>query len=141
MPPGDLHQGRVGLVLLGQPVVLQLDEEIAAAEDVLQPAGQRLGLAPVVGQQGLEHHPAQAAGGGDEAVVVPLEQLPVEAGLVVIALEVGRRGQLEQVPVALGGLGQQRQVVVELLAPVDVAAGVVDPAPAHRALVRDSAAM
>jgi hypothetical protein len=108
---------RVGLVLLGEAVVLQLDEEVVLAEDVLEPGGQGLGLRPVVGQQGLEHHAAQAAGGGDQALVVALEQLPVEPGLVVVALEVGGRGQLQQVAVALDRLGQQGQVVVELLPP------------------------
>ena len=65
--PGDLDQGRVGLVLLGEAVVLELDEEVVLAEDVLEPAGQRLGLDLVVGQQRLEHHAAEAAGGGDRA--------------------------------------------------------------------------
>ena len=134
-PPGDLDQGRVGLVLLGQSVVLQLDEEVPLAEDVLEAGGQRLGFDPVVGQQGLEDHPAQAAGGGDEAGGVALEQLPVETGLVVVALEVGGRRQLEQVPVAGRRLGQQGEVVVELLAPGHVTPGVVDLAPSHRALV------
>ena len=117
------------------PVVLQLDEEVVPPEDVLQPGRPPLGLGHVAGQQGLEHHAAQAAGGGDQPVVVALEQLPVDPGLVVVALEVGGRGQLHEVAVALDGLGQQGQVVVELLPALGVAAGVVDPAPAHRALV------
>ena len=132
---GDLNQLRVRPVLVGDPVVLQLDEEVVAPEDVLEPSGPPLGLRLVAGQQRLEDHPAQAAGSCDQAAVVALQQLPVDPGLVVVALEVGGRGQLHQVAVALDGLGQERQVVVELLAAVDVTAGVVDPAPAHRALV------
>ena len=48
------------------------------------------------------------------------EQLPVDAGLVVVALEVAERGELDEVAVALVRLGQQRQVRValRLLAPV-----------------------
>ena len=42
--PGDLDQLRVGAVLVGQAVVLQLDEEVVAAEDVLEPRGPLLGL-------------------------------------------------------------------------------------------------
>ena len=132
---GDLDQRRVGLVLLGQAVVLDLDEQVALAEDVLESTGQHLGLDLVVGQQGLEHDAAEAAGGGDEALGVALEQLPVEPGLVVVALEVGGRRQLEEVAVALVRLGQEGQVVVELLAPAGVATGVVDLAPADRTLV------
>ena len=110
-------------------------------EDVLEPAGQRLGPDAVVGEQRLEDDAAEAAGRGDQALVVALEQLPVDAGLVVVALEVGGRRQLEQVAVAVVGLGQQGQVVVELLAALDVAAGVVDLAPPHRPLVARLAAM
>ena len=134
-PAGDLDQGRVGLVLLGQAVILELDEEVALPEDVLEPGGQGLGLDAVVGQQRLEHDPSEAPGGGDESGGVLLEELPVEPGLVVVALEVGGGRQLEQVLVALGGLGQQGEVVVELLPTGHVATGVVDLALAHRALV------
>ena len=132
---GDLDELGVGPGLLGQAVVLELDEEVVLAEDLLEPTCplERLGL--VAGQQGLEDHAAQAARGGDQALVVGLEQLPVDPGLVVVALEVRRRGELEQVLVALRRLRDQRQVVVELVAAVGVPAGVVDLAPAHRSLV------
>ena len=133
--PGDLDQLRVGPLLLGEAVVLQLDEEVVAAEDVLEPAGPPLRLRLVARQQRLEDHPAQTSGGGDEPGVMALEELPVEPGLVVVALEVGRRGQLHQVAVALDRLGQEGQVVVELLPALDVAARVVDPPPPHRPLV------
>ena len=63
-----------------------------------------------------------------------LQDLPVHTGLVVVALHVGPAGQLDQVLVAGVGLGQEGQVVVELAASVDLAAGVVDLAPAGRAL-------
>ena len=42
-------------------------------------------------EERLEHHPAEAAGGGDDALVVALEQLPVRPRLVEVALEVGGR--------------------------------------------------
>ena len=91
----DLDEGGVGLVLFGEAVVLDLHEEVAFAEDVLETAGQHLGLGLIVGQEGLEHDASQAAGGGDEALGMALEELPVEPGLVVIALEVCGRGQLQ----------------------------------------------
>ncbi len=122
------------LLLLGQTVVLQFDKEVVAAEDVLEAGGQLGRLLGLFVEEGLEHDAAEAAGGGDDAVVVGLEELPVETGLVEVALEVGPRRQLEQVLVALVGLGQQRQVVVELLAPLAVASGVVDAPAANGAL-------
>ena len=66
--------------------------------------------------------------------MVALQQLPVQAGLVVVALEEGQAGQLDQVAVAGVALGQQGEVVVELAAALGVATGVVHPAPAGRAL-------
>ena len=125
---------RVGLALGRQAVVLQLDEQVVAPEDVLQPAGLLQRALLVALQQRLQDVAAEAAGGGDEALVVLREQLPVEARLVVVALEEGPAGELDQVAVADVVLGQQREVVVELLAALGVAAGVVDAAPAGRAL-------
>ena len=68
---------------------------------------------------------AEASGGGDQAVGVLGEHLPVHSGLVVVALEECRAGQLEQIPVAGVVFGQQGQVVVELFA-LAVVARVVD---------------
>ena len=133
--PGDLHQRRIGLVLGGDAVVLELDEEVVLAEDVLEPGRQVLRFDLVVGQEGLQDDAAEAAGGGDESFVVALEQLPVQTGLVVVPLQVGGRGELQQVSVPRRRLGQQGQVVVELLAAIDVAPRVVDLAPADRPVV------
>ena len=55
-----------------------------------------------------------------------LEQLVVDARLVVVALEVAERAELDQVVVALGRLGQQRQVVPVALVRVHARAAVVD---------------
>ena len=94
--PGDLQQLRVVLVLAGQPVVLQLHEQVVAAEDVLQPPGQHDGPLHVALQQRLEHDTAEAPGRGDHAVVMALEQLPVavvhgevaDVGVIVLDLDV-----------------------------------------------------
>ena len=126
---GDLEQLRVGAVLLGDAVVLDLDEEVVPPEDVLEPAGLLERPLLVAPHQRLEHVAAEAAGGGDDALAVLLEEVPVEAGLVVVALEEGPAGELDEVAVADVALGQQREVVVELLAASGVAAGVVHATP------------
>ena len=59
---------------------------------------------------------------------MPFEQLPVEPGLVVVALQEGEAGELDEVPVPDVVLGQQGEVVVELPAALGLAAGVVDAA-------------
>src|SRR5207302_7644592 len=125
----------VGLALQLQAVVLELDEEMVASEDVLESPGQRGGAGQVALRQRLEDDPAEAPGGGDDPVVVALEQLPVETGLVVVTLEVGGARELHEVAIALGGLGEEREVVVELLPALDVAAGIVHPAPPDGSLV------
>ena len=131
---GDLEQLRVGAVLLGDPVVLDLHEQIVSAKDVLETRRRlerRLLIAP---KQMLQHVATEAAGGGNDAFAVLLEQVPVQPGLVVVALHEGPAGELDQVAVARVTLGQQRQVVVELLAATGISAGVVHPAAAARAL-------
>ena len=131
---GDLDQLRVRVALGLQTVVLQFDEQVVAPEDVLQPGGLGERTLLVAVEQRLQHVAAEAAGGGDQAVGVLLEQLPVHPGLVVVALHEGQARQLDQVLVTGLVLGQQREVVVELLAALGVATGVVDPAPAGRSL-------
>jgi len=106
-------------------VVLQLHVQRVAPEDVLQASGPAAGLVVVAGQQGLLNHAAEAPGGGCQALGVVGEHLPVHPGLVVVALEEGPAGQLEQVAVAGVAVGQQGQVVVELPAALAVVAGVV----------------
>ena len=58
--PGDLNQLWIRPVLVGDPVVLQLDEEVVPAEDVLQAGCLLLGPLDVARQQRLQHHAAQA---------------------------------------------------------------------------------
>ena len=97
----DAEQVDVDPVLLGQAVVLQLDEEVVAAEDLLEARGRGEGAVVVVLEEPLAHRAAEAAGRGDEALVVALEQLEVDAGLVVEAVEVRARRHLDEVVVAL----------------------------------------
>ena len=115
-------------------MVLELDEQVVLAEDVLELGGPLKCELLVTDKQRLQHDATEAAGGGDEAFVVARKQFPVDARLVVVALEIRSRGQLEQVLVALRRLRQQCQVVVELVAAVAIATAVIDLAAAHRAL-------
>ena len=131
---GDVEQLWVGVALGRQAVVLQLDEEVVAPEDVLQPRRLLECARAVTAEQRLENVAAEAPGGRDEPVVVLGEELPIQPGLVVVPLEERLARELDQVAVADLVLGQQGQVVVELLAPLRVTARVVDAAAARRAL-------
>ena len=127
---GDAQQLGVGALLLGDAVVLQLDEEVVGPEDVAQ-AGRLVaaGLVALVHQR-LQDVPAQAAGGDDQALLVVLEDLPVDLGLHVVALEERPARELDEVLVADVGLGQRGEVVVGLAAALGVAAAVVLAPPA-----------
>ncbi|CAB4835646.1 unannotated protein [freshwater metagenome] len=131
----EVEQHGIGAVLFGDALVLDLDEEVVATKDVLEPGclGDRsFHVAP---HERLKHVSAEAPCGGDEPLAVVGQRLPVDAGLVVVALHVGARRQLDEVLVADVVLGQEREVVVELGPAVGVAARVVDPAATSRTLV------
>ena len=91
-------------------VVLQLDEEVIAPEDVLE-ARRRFerGLL-VAGEDQLRDEAAEASARRGDARVVTLEQLPVAARLVVVAVEERAARDLDEVAVALVGLGEHREV-------------------------------
>ena len=122
----DLDQLRVRVALGLHAVVLQLDEQVVLAEDLLQPAGLLQRALLVALDQRLQNLATETAGRGHQAAVVLLEQLPIHARLVVVALEEREAGELDQVAIALVAFSEQRQVVVELLAAFGVATGIVD---------------
>ena len=106
-------------------MVHQLGVEVLLAEDVLE-VGRRLAR-PVLlaGAQPHVDLARGAAGGGDEARAVALEQVAVEARLAVLPLEAGERGDPEEVVHALGGAGQQRHVRIRGLAAVGPAVALL----------------
>ena len=86
--------------LLVEAVGLDLHEVVVAAEDLLVPAGGGAGAAGVVGGEEARDLGVEAPGECQQPPGVGREQLPVHARLVVIALEVGRGDQPDQVAVA-----------------------------------------
>ena len=96
--------------LLGQAVVLELEEEVALAEDVAVLAGKAAGLVPVVGLERPRDLAAEAGGQADEPLRVPGEVLSIDAGLVVVAVDVGVGDEPAEVAVADVVLRQQDQV-------------------------------
>ena len=122
---GDGQQRRLGLLLDRQAVVHQLGVEVLLAEDVLEVGGRLAGPVLLAGPQPHVDLAGRAAGGGDEARPVALEQVTVEARLAVLPLEAGQRGDPEEVVHALGGAGQQRHVRVRGLAAVGPAVALL----------------
>ena len=96
--------------LLGDAVVLELQEEAALPEDVAVLAGQPAGGLPVVDLERLRDLPAEAGGEADEALGVARQVLPVDARLVVVAVEVGVGQEPAEVPVADEVLREEDEV-------------------------------
>ena len=76
---GDVEQCAHRLVLRRDAVILELDEEVLGPEDVAQTRRLVERSLLVAGHQRLQHVATETAGGRDEAFVVALEQLPVDA--------------------------------------------------------------
>ena len=87
---------------------------LSRPEDLREPV--ELGLGVVVAALGERAGDAagEATGEGDHPRRVALEELPVDARLVVVALEVAERAELDQVRVARVVGGEERQVRVAL---------------------------
>ena len=107
--------------LIGEAVILHLDEVAVGSEDVaiLPRGGQRARL--LAGEQLDPDLGGQAARQADDALGMLGQELLVHAGPVVEALEVGLRDELQQVAIAGLVPRQERQVVVLLLALTGVA--------------------
>ena len=116
-------------------MVLDLDEEVVLPEDLLKPACALECALVVAPQERLQHVPAEAAGGADEPFAVARQQLPIEAGLVVIALEIRKARQLDEIAVSGVVFGEQGEVVVELASRFGVSTRIVDSPTTSRALV------
>ena len=110
----DGRQARVHHTLLVNAMPLHLEKEVVGAEDVPVGRGRLHGLPLLLVRQSLSHLSLQAAAQADDPLRVLREQILVDARLVVEALGVAGRYQLDQVVVALVGLRQQHQVVGRL---------------------------
>jgi hypothetical protein len=113
--PGDLGERGVDRLLHLEAGVLDLQVDRLPPEDVGEPLHLGLGLGAVAALERLADLPGEAARERHDPLRVGGEQLPVDARLVVVALEVAGRGELDQVRVALVRLGEERQVGVALL--------------------------
>ena len=110
--PRQLDEPGQHLLLLGDAVILQLDEEVAPSEDVQIALGHgaRVVLPPV--QQQLGQIARQAGAHGDQALVVLLQQIIVHPRPVVVAPQPSLAHQRGQVLIALLIFTQQNQVAV-----------------------------
>ena len=119
-------------MLGGQAVILEFNVEVVSAKDGLKPTRELERLDVVILQQRLEHDPSETTRGRHDARGVTIQEFPVQTRFVVVALEKGQGREFSQVAITHVRDGEQREVVIELLAAFGVTTGVVDLAPARR---------
>ena len=111
---GELREQRIDAGLRLEPRVLNLDVGVVLAEDLDEPVEVGGRVAGPVFLERLGDAAGETAGERDEPLGVGVEQLPVDARLVVVALEVTEGRELDQVGVT-GVVGsEQRQVCIAL---------------------------
>ena len=119
---GELEHAGVDGRLLGDAVVLELEEEAALAEQSRHPRRALAGGIVVLAVQERRDLALEARGERDQPLGVRGQRLVVDARLVVEALEVPDRAQLDQVPPAGLVLGQQHEVEVVAAPPAALVA-------------------
>ena len=105
---GDLDELWVRAALIGEPVILQLDEELSRPKMSCRRPASSERSRRVVPQQRLQRRPHQGNRSLRSDPRGALEQLPVDSGLVVVTLEVCGRRQLDKV--AIAGVVSARRV-------------------------------
>ncbi len=96
--------------LLRQAVVLELEVEAVAAEDLAVLPGEPAGRFPVVDLKGAGDLAVEAGGQPDQPLAVLGEMLAVDPRLVVVAVDMGVGDEAAEVPVTDHVLGQEDEV-------------------------------
>ena len=122
---GHLDQVAVDLLLLLQPVRLDLEEEVPLAEDVLELAGGDLGRLRPAAHHRLRDLAAEAGGQTDQPLGVLAQELLVDPGVVIEPFQVPHRVEVREVLPADLVLGQQDEVVRPALGLVEAIGGDV----------------
>ena len=107
----ELDQHLDARLVSEREVVLQLEEESAAAEDGAKAVGGLAGAADIAGLYQCRDLAFATAGERDEALGVLRQPVEADARLASGAREVSAREQAGEVGVATGGLRQQREVM------------------------------
>jgi hypothetical protein len=115
-PPRDVERPLGAFALDADAVVLDLDEEVLLAEDLLVPGTEPLGLGCLAVQDVVRKLGRGASREADQPLGVALEDFLVDPRLVVEALEEGHRREAEQVAEPFGVARQEGQVEGVLVA-------------------------
>ena len=107
----DADDSLVGLLLLGEAVLLHLEVDVLGAEGPDQLVGVRPCVVRATHDQALAEARLQAAGERDHALGMTSDELEIDGRLPALqAVDESGRGELDEVPVADRAGGEQREV-------------------------------
>ena len=112
-----LDDGLVDSSLLFDPMVLQLQIEVARAQNLRELAGSSCCLVEPVLHNIPGDDSLQTGGKPDQAVGVPGKEFQIDSGTVIEALLITQRDQADQIPVTDFILTEQNQMVAAVGAP------------------------
>ena len=110
------NQVAIHFDLLWNRVVLEFEVKVLRAEDLFEPVHRGARPVQLVLLDQFGNFAGETAGERDQPLLVLRQDFLVDARFVVITLQVGRGVEFDQVSVAGLVLGQQDQVVVNILA-------------------------
>ena len=112
---GHFQQGFVDRCQFRDAMLLEFDKEALPAKNIHVLPHYLVSFLHVSLEDRLRDLGSQAAGGGDQAFTMTIHESAVDAGLVVISIELGGARYLEQVLVAGLVLGQEQHVKTGLV--------------------------
>ena len=118
--PGKALQALIHRALGFDAMVLKLQIEPVRTEHFTQPQSVFPGALVILVEKGLRDGAAQAGGQGDKPLMALLQQLQIDAGLSVEAMQKGFRNHVAQVLIALLVFAEQDKVVAFLIQAVNL---------------------
>ena len=116
--PRNPHDLLIGLLLIRDAIALHLEIDLIVSENRHELIQMYPGVVGAVLYQPPTEARLQATRQSDHALGMPVEEIHVHVGLPTAeTLEVGRRGELDEIPEADIAGGQERQVIALVLSP------------------------
>ena len=102
-------------LLVGDPMILQFQEEIALAENLLVLQRDLFALVVHAAHQITRYFPRKAGAQRNDALVVLLQNFLIDTRFVIVTLHKARRDDLDQIGIADVVFRQQHQMIVSVL--------------------------
>jgi len=104
-------------LLFGNTVVLEFEVEVFLPEDLFEPIDCVTCFLEFAVGDACRNFTGQASGQCNQAILMIFENVLVDAGFVIVTVQMGIRDQFDQIFIAGFVLGKEDQVIVDFLAP------------------------